>query len=86
MPKKKTYKTGDVIQIEKRENATMDTFYKEQNALALMFDVLAEKQRRHQMRFWGTIYDLYPEIKEFDLHINWKAGKITLRSKKQADI
>lgn len=81
MKKKKTYKTGDVIQIEKREKATMGTFHEEQGALTLMFDVLAEKQRRHQERFWNAVYDLYPEIKGFDFHVNWKEGKITLRGK-----
>lgn len=85
MKKKKIYKTGDVILIEKKEKATMDTFHKELESLSLMFDALAEKQRRHQERFWNTVYDLYPEIKGFDLHANWKEGKITLRGKKQIE-
>ena len=86
MKKKKIYKTGDVLHIEKREMATMDTFHKELESFSLMFDVLAEKQRNHQRRFWDTIYDLYPEIKEFDLYMDWKKKEITLRSKKRMEV
>lgn len=83
--KKKICKTGDVIQIGTKEKATMETFHKESDSLLVMFDILAEKQRRHQERFWNTIYDLYPEAKGFDLHADWKKGRITLRGEKKTE-
>ena len=83
--KKKIYKTGDVIQIGQKEKATIETFRKESASLLIMFDVLAEKQRKNQERFWNTIYDLYPEAKGFDLYADWKKGRITLRGKKQIE-
>lgn len=83
--KKKICKTGDVIQIGTEEKATMETFRKESESLLIMFDVLAERQRRHQERFWNTIYALYPEAKGFDLHADWKKGRITLRGEKKTE-
>lgn len=79
----KKYKTGDIIEIAKKEMAVIDTFVKGKDELDTMLAVLARKYHAVERKFWNTIYDLYPEAKGFDLHANWKKGEITLRGKRE---
>lgn len=79
--KKKEYKTGDIIKIDKKEMDVIETFAAEKEQLNLMFDIISKKYHATEKNFWATIGDLYPGIKDFDLHVDWKKKEITLRYK-----
>ena len=79
--KKKEYKTGDIVKIDKKEMNVIETFTDEKARLDIMFAVISKRYHAAEKQFWGTIRDLYPEIKGFDLYINWEKEEIVLRRK-----
>lgn len=81
--KKKEYKTGDIIKIDKGKMDVIETFMDEKVRLDVMFVVISKKYQAAEKKFWDTIYDLYPEAKGFDLHANWEKKEITIRHKKE---
>lgn len=86
MGKEKTQiQTGDIIPINEKNLKVLSTFDKETKALVIMLDVLTERQRSNHERLWDTVYGLYPELKEFNLHISWKKKEITVRYKNQEE-
>ena len=74
-------KTGDVIEIGKKGMDVIETFTEEKARLDVMFNVLSGKTYDNEKKFWNTIHGLYPEAKDFDLHVNWEKKEITLRQK-----
>lgn len=79
--KRKEYKTGDIIKIDKKEMDIIETFADEKERLNVMFAVISKKYYATEKNFWDTIRDLYPGIKDFDLYANWEKKEITLRHK-----
>ena len=76
-------KTGDVVQIMEKELEVLKTHNEEKKDIAFLLDAAATRGRLNEERFWNTVFDLYPEIKGFDIHISWKKKLITVRGKKE---
>ena len=79
----KTMKTGDIITMKEKELAVLKTHNDERKDIGFLIQTTAAKGRLYEERFWTTVFDLYPEIKGFDIHINWKKKLITVRGKRE---
>lgn len=76
-------KTGDVIDITESKLEILETHNDERKDIGFLIQVTATKGRLCEERFWNTVFDLYPEIKGFDIHVNWKKKLITVRGKRE---
>lgn len=79
----KIMKTGDVIHMGESQIAVLKTHNDEKKDIRFLIDAAAARGRLSEERFWNTVFDLYPEIKGFDIYINWKKKEITIRGKRE---
>lgn len=77
--------TGDIVPVSEKNFKVLETFNQERKDLGAMFNTLAHRQRISDEGLWNTVRDLYPELKGFDLRINWKKKEITVRYKKREE-
>lgn len=78
-------KTGDTIQIKGKELSVLKTHFEERKSISWLIQEAADLGKIASARFWDTVYGLYPELKEFDIHINWKTKVITARGRKERE-
>ena len=78
-------KTGDTIQISEKEIEVLDTHLEGRKDASFLIEKAANHARLLEDRFWNTVYDLYPELKGFDIHISWKTKILTVRGRKERE-
>ena len=75
-------KTGDVIKIEERELAILQSHFDEKGESMYLIKEAATIGKIATDKFWKTLYGLYPEVKNFDININWKKKELIVRGNK----
>ena len=79
----KEIKTGTIVNINEKNLEVLETHMQERKNLSWLIEEAATKGRLCTDNFWNTVYDLYPDLKGFDIHINWKEKFITVRGQKK---
>jgi hypothetical protein len=73
--------TGKLIQMTDTEIETLKTYREKQSQVRVMLGELGAQLESNERKLWRAVRDLYPELHDYDIRIDWEKEQIRVRHK-----
>lgn len=71
--------TGKLIQMTDTELETLKTYSGKRNQIRAILAELGAQLESNERKFWRAVRDLYPELHDYDIRIDWEKKQIRVR-------